>query len=531
MAKNRVLGMVLAGALLAGALGACAPAAPPAPPQAPAAPVTAPGQGAGAVPTVDEIGLQRGIIVVTQNETPAFQPGRHGAVAGMYKNAMVHNGLLRLHHQTLEPIYDLAESWRAVSDTEFEFVIRQGVLFHNGEELTAYDFAASWEYSRLTTDSWAAKESLVSWEVVDRYTIRISTGDYPNAMIFYDLTSHVNKVQPRSLIEAGHDFNEQQVGTGPFVFEEWRLGNSIHFRAFEEYFDRERAARAEYVVWRIVPEGASRTIAMETGEADFNVYVALPDIPRLEAHPDVEVLTMPSTEIVFMRIQTANHPFNNHYVRQAIDMAIDREALVMAGFDGHAIPWRSQMAPGFPGSTNVGIREFDPAGARAILAEQGIDPSTLGFSLLCTNEERRRMGEVVQAQLADIGIPVSVEMIDLATGFQLQADGTFEAIFGGTQPSNILSFLRVTYYFNPIRPNAGRIYNTELNALINQAVATIDSNARVPIVERISEVINTHIGTIPTHLPLIIRAHNANLVVPEHAAVGHLHLNMMYWRN
>ena len=529
MARGRILSMVLAGALLIGSLGACAPAAPQPPAGGGPAQVSPEAPTAG-VPTVDEIGLQRGIVVITQNETPAFQPGRHGAVAGMYKNAMLHNGLLRLHYQTLEPIYDLATGWTALSDTEFEFTIHEGVLFHNGEELTAYDFAASWEYSRQTTDAWSAKESLVSWEVVDRHTIRISTGDYPNAMIFYDLTNHVNKVQPRSLIEAGHDFNERQVGTGPFEFVEWRFGDSLHFRAFEDYFDRDRAARVETVVWRIVPEGASRTIAMEIGEADFNVYVALPDIPRLEAHPDVEVLMMPSTEIVFMRIQTQEHPFNNHYVRQAVDMAIDREALVMAGFDGHAIPWRSQMPPGFPGSTNVGIREFDPEGARAILAQQGIDPSTLGFSLLCTNEERRRMGEVVQAQLAEIGIPVSVEMIDLATGFQFQADGTFQAIFGGTQPSNILSFLRTTYYFNPIRPNAGRIYNTELNALINQAVATIDANERIPIVERISENINAHIGTIPTHLPLIVRAHNSNLVVPEHAAVGQLHINMMYWR-
>ena len=537
MKTKRILSMVLTGALLIGTLGACAPAAPAQPdtPAPPAAPAPAPPPAAPAPtpaptpPTADAAELGRGIIVVTQNEPPSIAPGRHHAVAGGYMNAMHYNSLFRLNIN-LEPTPDLVESWVAISDTVFEFTIRQGVPFHNGDYLTAYDIIASWDHVRQFPDARASQESIASYELVDRYTVRVDTIE-PNAMLFIDLSHNTNAAMPRSLLEAGHDFTVQAVGTGPFVFQYWRAGDTIHSTVFENYFDRERAPRVEYVTWRVIPEGASRTIALETGEADYNVYVAFSDIARLQEHPDIDVLTIAGTSHNKLILNNDLPQFSDQRVRRAMAMAIDTESVIIVGMDGFAIPTRASVPTVFQGGTYEGTFEFDVEGARALLAEVGVDPATLGFSIIASNEERRRMGEVFQANLAELGIPVTVEMNDLATTLARSTDGDFEAAFGGFNASSFLGYVRAIKHENNIGGgNRSRIRNQELSDLVDQAIATIDVDARIAIFEEISRVANEYTGHIPTHMAMVVRAFNSDLVVPELPASGALNLNMMFWR-
>ena len=534
MKMKSTLSFLLAGALLAGALAACAPAQPPAPPPADAAAPAAPAPQAGtdATPPAPPAGQgpSGSIILATQNETPSIAPGRTNAAAAAYKHLMTHNGLFRTNYSDLEPVPDLVASWHAVSDTRFEFTIHEGVRFHNGEEVTAYDIVASWEYVRNYPDARASRESIVEFGVIDRYTVWIDT-DEPNALLFSHLTHQGNMAMPQSLIESGHDFTALPIGSGPFVFEEWRHGDFLRFSAFDNYFDPPRAAKVEEVIWRIIPEGASRTIALETGEVDYVVYVAFSDIRRLQEHPDIEVITLPTTGHNNLQLNNEAEQFSNIVVRQALNMAVDREALVLAAFDGFAIPTSAQIPTVFVGATYEGTLPFDPEGARALLAEHNIDPESLAFEIIASNEERRRMGEVVQANLAEIGIPVSIVMMDLATTLATTGvGGWYEAAFGGFTAPTLLGQMRGVLFYDPERVNRGRINNPELNELILQAIGTVDAEARISILEQASRVANEHMGHVPTHLTMLVRAFNANLVVPETSATADLNLNMMFWR-
>ena len=533
MKKNRIIGMALAGILMAGVLSACAPAQPPATPAqqqqpaTPAAPAQTPAEPAA--PPAAEAGLGRGVIIATQNETPSVAPARHTAVAGGFKNVLTHNGLFRVDHATLEPVPDLVESWRPISDTVFEFTLREGIMFHNGEEMTADDVVASVFYVRTFPYAAASHGSVVGAEAIDRYTFRLDTGQ-PNAMLFFDLTLQGNFIMPAALIEAGHDFTVDPVGSGPFVFDEWRHGDFLNFVAFDNYFDPARAARVENVHWRIIPEGSSRTIALEAGEVDFVVEVPFPDIPRMQANPDIEVVMIPGTAHNFLLLNNDLPMFSNVYVRRAIHMALDKEAMALAGSDGFAIPTWANMPTVFAGSSLEGTRGFDPDGARALLAEHGIDPATIRFEILASNEEGRRRGEVVQSNLADIGIEVTIAMIDLAGWLTVTASENYEAAFGSFTASNILTFFRSTSHISSIDgPNRSRMRNEELTALIDQAIATIDANERIAILEEASRMANEHVGFIPNHLSMVIRAFNSALNVPEVHATGALNLNMIYW--
>ena len=531
MEKKRILSILLTGAFVLGALGACTPAQQPQPPTEQVQPVT-PTPGTPGTPVVDPPppeAISRGLTVAIQAETPNIAPARHTSLIGHFKNVMTHNGLFRIHYEALEPVPDLVASWRAVSDTVFEFTIHEGILFHNGEEMTAEDIVASFEYVRTYPDTRANHTSFDRAEVVDRYTVRIDTG-IPNAMLFFELAHQANFIMPRSLIDAGHDFTVDPVGSGPFVFDDWRFGDSLHFVAFENYFDNDRSPMIEYVNWRIIPEGASRTISLETREVDYIVEVAFPDIPRMQENPNITVFQRAGTAYNFLLLNNDLPYFNNRYVRWAIDMAIDKEAAVIASVDGFGIPIWENVPNFFPGASSEGIRSFDPDGARALLAEQGIDPANISFEMLTSSEEARRRAEVVQANLADIGIETTISMIDTATYLTVTQFGDYEAAFGAFTTTNLLSFLRGTSHIDTIDgQNRSRMYNRELSDLIDQAISTIDASARLAILEDASRIANEHIGFIPMHLSLLIRAFDSRLVAPEIAANGFMNFNMVYW--
>ena len=134
---------------------------------------------------------------------------------------------------------------------------------------------------------------MIKVEAVDDYTVRITT-DGPYAGLMYDLGYHFNFIVPKELIESNHDFNSNPIGTGPYKFVSWSRGDSLKFTKNEEYFNEAEKAKITDVEWRFIPEGTSRTIALEANEVDFVYEVEPNDIERLKSNPDVEVAEITS---------------------------------------------------------------------------------------------------------------------------------------------------------------------------------------------------------------------------------------------
>jgi len=535
MKRNKILAAALASAMVLGVLAACAPAQQPTA-QTPAAianqtatqtPATTPG---AEPPPVPDGGATGSVIIASKNETPSIAPARHNAAAASFKNAMTHNGLFRVDYATLEPVPDLIESWRALSNVEFEFTLRPGIYFHNGDYMTAEDVVASLIYVKNYPDAAVFQRSIVAAEVIDTYTFTIYT-ETPNAMLFSDLTHQTNSIMPVSLINSGHDFTVDPVGSGPYAFVEWRFGDSLHFRAHNDYFDAARAPRIEEVVWRIIPEGASRTIALEMGEVDYIVEVAAPDIPRMQDNSEIELFMGMGTQHNGLYLNNENPMFADLNVRRALDMAIDKDSVVAVGMDGFAIPIWSQVPVNFAGASERGMNSFDPEGARALLAEAGVDPSTISFGIIASNDARVRMAEVMQANLADLGIHTHVVRMDLATFLDVTTTGDYEAAIANFTSSNLLSYMVGTLHMDSVGgSNRNRIAHSELSDLIDQAVAEVDESARLAIFEAATALANEQTPMVPLFQAMVVRAFNVNLGVPETSATGGLNVNMMYWR-
>ena len=201
----------------------------------------------------DSGGTKDSIVIATSGETPSLSPTEHNAVAGSYMNLLTYNTLFR-SGMDLEPEPDLVDTYENIDESTWQFKIKEGVKFHNGETMTADDVVASIQWAQGFAEVNLYNSDIVSITKVDDLTVEIKT-DGPDAMLLSNLCHHGNAIVPKSLIDSGHDFNTDPVGTGPYKLVEWKRGDSLTFEAFEDYF--KGPAKIKNMTWKIIPEGSS----------------------------------------------------------------------------------------------------------------------------------------------------------------------------------------------------------------------------------------------------------------------------------
>jgi len=475
------------------------------------------------------------LVIATEVDPPSLHPFNHQNTQSNWVNRFTFATLLRFDPDTLAPTPNLVSGWSLISDTEWEFTLHPGIRFHNGETMTSADVQASIAYAQTFPEATAATSLVQEVVIVDDLTFRIITNE-PSFLLPSHMATGYYSVLPRSLIEAGHDFQAEPIGAGPFRQVEYVLGERIVYEAFEDFFDPERAPRIPNVIYRFIPEDAARTIALETGEVHFLQTVNTADLPRLQGDDAIEVQTRTGLQLHFLAL---NHEhtdihFDNAIVRQAIDMAIYKPDIVQAFANGFATPTYNQVHENVIGTSFEHINHFDPEGARALLAEAGIDPSEIRFQINVNNDGWRRIAEVIQAQLAQIGITVTnIEQLDMATHVTRVNGGDFQA----AQTSIVLMGTHGIYMIEMVAHsnqiggfNRSRVNNPDFDRMIETAMSTADE----ALATRISEELSAELNAMTLHIPLllfdVIKAHTANLVVPEIDATGQVNFEMVYWR-
>ena len=352
-------------------------------------------------------------------------------------NLLTYNGLMRVDHETLEVVPDLAESYTVENETEWTFVLKDGIKFHDGSDCTAQDVAASIEWAKTFPGSANYTRNIKTIEAVDDKTVKIVT-EVPYAGLPADLAYHYNFIVPEELIESGHDFNSEPVGTGPYKFVSWQYGDSLNFVGFEEYFDAERKASIPNLVFKIIPEGTSRTIALEAGEVDFVYDVPSADVERLKSDEKFEVKEITSVENFFLGINLEKEPFNDVNVRQAINYGINREDVIAAALNGYGASNYTAIAMGYEGDTDAGAAVYDLDKAKEYLDKWGGDPSSIVLPIICSNETKVAVATVIQSNLSKLGIQVEVVSTDTATYFADWEAGNYTGLISSWSPSNSL---------------------------------------------------------------------------------------------
>lgn len=419
---------------------------------------------------------------------------------------MLYNTLLKFEDDGTV-VGDLAESWSVSEDKlTWTFNLKQGVKFHNGKELTSADVKATFDRA-LNAEAGGLRTTEIikmftSVEAPDPYTVTITT-DAPYGPMESLMCNMSLGIMDADYIEQyGLDLGtsaEGENGTGPFKVVSWERDQEIVVERFDEYFDT--PAKLQTVVYTIIPEAASRVIALETGEVDVIDKPTDEDLARLEADTEnFTVLRKPTISQRLFRFGCNDPIISNTKVRQAIVYAIDRQAIIDALFTGSGYPSTAPLAPVTFGYSDLGEIEQDLELAKSLLAEAGYPD---GFDTKIVTTERYQNGielaEIISQQLAEIGINAEIEVWEWsalsASWNGITADEFDQPIFiMGAGPSmrdadGGLRGLYTTSETGLNDRNYGFYSNAEVDALIEQGMQETDQQKRVEIYKEAMEIL------------------------------------------
>lgn len=312
----------------------------------------------------------------------------------------------------------LAESWDVSDDNlVWTFTLREGVVFHNGDVLTSADVKATFErLLRPETASPNAGEfaAIETIETPDASTVVFRLSE-PSAPLLASMASGWGAILPGALIEAGHDFASEPVGTGPFAFVEWIRDSRVVMEKNDAYW-MEGHPRVDGVVINIIPENAVQVQGLLSGELHVVDSITSQDLPVLESNPDVYVRKDLSALVMVLAMNTARAPLDSLALRQAVNHAIDKQAVMDIAYGGGE-PVGTFMDIGDPYYVDyTDLYPYDPTRARQTLEASGVElDEPLVMALPEIYEPHVRAGEMYQEMLEDVGIDVELRLVDWST--------------------------------------------------------------------------------------------------------------------
>ncbi len=303
--------------------------------------------------------------------------------------------------------------------------LQEGVTFHNGDDFTAQDFVAT--YRRFVDeeyDAFIGTESqsiygpyllghVESVNAPDDYSLEIEL-DARYAPFLANLAVFALGVMPQSLVEEGHDFSGEPVGTGPFSFNEWDTGNQVvRLDANTEYWGE--GPNVDQVVFRAIGENSTRAQALDTGEVDIIDGVGAQQVSQIEGYDGASVARTPGMTIGYMAFNLARfEPFRNRKVRQAISHAINTKAIVDTIYEGLAVQASHPLPPNVMGhNSDLEPYEYNPERAQELLEEAGYGDG-FEFELATMTNPRPyfaspvQTAETVRSNLQEIGLEVTI---------------------------------------------------------------------------------------------------------------------------
>jgi peptide/nickel transport system substrate-binding protein len=390
----------------------------------------------------------------------------------------------------------LAESWRLVNPTTYQFKLRRGVKFHNGEPFNAeaVKFSIERQLNHAKSRAKAALAPVEKVEVVDEYTVNVvSKGPFPVllARMTYAGSGSVVMLPPKYVQEKGDDFAAHPIGTGPFKFVEWVKGDRVTLEANPDYWRGK--PRVQRVTFRFVPETATRIASLLNGETDIIENVPPDQVERVAGSPNAVVgKTSDGMIVAYYQFDTrADSPVKNRKVREAINHAIDWDTIVKDLLRGHA---RRRPVPLDPGDLgmNPGVKTFayDPEKAKKLLAEAGY-PNGFAFTMPTSNGrymEDRAVTEAIAAYLGKVGIKATVQPTEWGVYLKMLAEKRTGPVFiigwgSGLFDADVLvdEFgCKVTY---------STYCNEQVEELIQKARSEANPEARVKLYHRAQELL------------------------------------------
>ncbi|HEY6630615.1 MAG TPA: ABC transporter substrate-binding protein [Rhizobiaceae bacterium] len=403
-------------------------------------------------------------------EPPHLDPTAGAAAAideVLYAN--VFEGLTRIGPRG-EVLPALAEAWTVSDDGKvYTFKLRSGVKFHDGTDFNADDVKFSLDRARADNSTNAQKglfAAIGTVEVVDPATVKV-TLKTPQGSFLYNMGwGDAVIVAP----ESAETNKEKPIGTGPFKFGNWAKGASITLVRADSYWGE--PAGLDKAEFRIIPDAAAAVPALLSGDVQALPNFQLGDaLPQVESDPRFKVVVGATEGETILAINNKKPPFDNLKVRQAIAHAIDRKAIIDGASGGLGTPIGSHFSPANDAYVDLtGTYPYDPAKARELLKEAGLENGFKTTLKLPPVGYARDGGQIIASELRDIGIEAEIIPVEWADWLkQVFTEKDYDlSIVSHTEPNDIDIYARKDYYFNYDNPAFDKVIE-ELNLTSDEA--------------------------------------------------------------
>lgn len=440
------------------------------------------------------------LVVGLVAEPTSMDPGQLTDINSMRVLSNVYDTLVRFSPGTFDLKPGLATSWTISPDgLTYTFALRRGVKFHDGAPFDAS--AVKFTYDRLLNPQHpyhntgpfpfaafyygAIKET----RVVDPYTVRFVLARRFSPLLD-NLTLNTGRiVSPEAVKKWGKEFASHPAGTGPFKFAGWEKGVRIVLEKNATYWDG--APKLDRLVFRPLTEEQTRVTELLSGGVDFIVDVPPDNLAQLKNDSRFQVYEQPGPHIWWVTLNIKKKPFDDVRVRQAVNYAVNKEAIARDVLKGTGSPAAGPIPPAITWAFSEQVKRYpyDPAKAKALLREAGYPAGFTGTFWIPESgsgmQSPKTMAQAIQADLAAVGIKVSIQTYEWGAYLGLYGKGLGGADMGAMSfmldpgdPAPMLSLVIDGHAVSPAGFNSGYYANPKVDQLLLQASEVVDRTQR-----------------------------------------------------
>lgn len=421
----------------------------------------------------------------------------------------------------LDPGYNahpsLATKWSVSADGKrYTFELRRGVKWHDGKDFTSADVKYTFNevLAKLHPRAASVFKTLgLSVETPDATTVVFSLSK-PYAPFLSQMTVFDAPILPAHLYAGtnvgSNPYNQKPVGTGPFKFGEWKRGASIRLVRNDQYWDGNKPF-LEQIIYQIIPQGANRAPALESGEIDvlLDFYTPKSDVPRLLKDRQLQVrrgVNIPA--VWFLMFNTKSPVFSKIEARHALAFAIDRQRIVTQVMQGIARPGAGAFGDGFKWMFNDQVSyakkyPLNPGQARTLLAKAGVkaNATTVRLPFDAGRPQMRAMAQIIQDNLRQVGVEVHLEPLERSVYYdrvfaKRDFDITLASYFSAGDPAIGYTRLYVTNTSTAANTNASGYSNARVDQLLAQGATTVDRDARAKVYRELQVILNEDLPSL-----------------------------------
>lgn len=432
------------------------------------------------------------IIIGTALDITTTDPQGSNTDSNMMLFYLTHETLVELDPKTGKVIPGLAE-YEIVDGNTFKFKLPKDATFTDGTPCTAKDVKFTLERAMKSSFTSPKVKLISNIEVANDQELTVTISK-PSQEFLMNLAHKSLSILSEKAVTADKD-KGPSLGTGMYSLQEWINGDHTSVVRYEGY--RKGPAKTRCIQFKIMKEDSARVIALQTGEIDICVDPPAVELDHISSDSKLSLVQIPNVVMLYLTMNNTKEPFNNKLVRQAIAHAIDKESLIVAGYNGLGSVHNSMINRGQFGldKSNTGYK-YDLEKAKALLKEAGY-PNGFTFKLAYNGSAKGLMAQVIQENLSKIGVKVVLEEMESPALKSMLNEHNHEAALYQWTDADGTDFTVRSMYYTGSGSNRSLISDKTLDKMIDDALVEADPDVREKMYNKIDQYVTELCPIVP----------------------------------